>query len=349
MAGHFSSGAINKETLTYEHPQIACKKNKYKCPSCDNDVIFRKGEIKQPHFSHKKSDNPCKYYDRSNESPEHIEAKMLMKKMLDKKTNFEFVRHCIKCKLNRRIKNNSSSYYCDNTEAILEHQFLYNNKRCKADVALVEPNNNIKCIFEICYKNKTEEDNRPDPWFEIDAESFILLVDSHAKMDIDDGFPNVLQIPCIRKYTCDYCVNKEISIREKERERLQSLALKELTRLQELEIRLHDDANMKNELCRMRNEDQRMIEIQLKLKLKREEERLEEETRLKKIQLESEKERRRYLKKLDEEEKICSMCKINYCKCDSPNFVINKHNVTICATCIKKKCKCVRITNFFRT
>jgi competence CoiA-like predicted nuclease len=55
MSYHFSMGAINKLTNNYEHPKIANKKYKYICPSCEKDVIFKKGKIKQPHFAHYKS------------------------------------------------------------------------------------------------------------------------------------------------------------------------------------------------------------------------------------------------------------------------------------------------------
>ena len=79
MSNHLSMGAINKTTNQHEHPKIANKINKYKCPSCEKDVIFRNGKIKQPHFAHYKSDNPCYYYDKPNESQIHKDAKLLMK------------------------------------------------------------------------------------------------------------------------------------------------------------------------------------------------------------------------------------------------------------------------------
>ena len=41
MSNHFSMGAINKITNKYEYPRIANKINKYKCPSCEKDVIFK--------------------------------------------------------------------------------------------------------------------------------------------------------------------------------------------------------------------------------------------------------------------------------------------------------------------
>ena len=44
MSYHFSMGAINKLTNNYEYPKIATRgKDKYKCPCCEKDVIFKKG------------------------------------------------------------------------------------------------------------------------------------------------------------------------------------------------------------------------------------------------------------------------------------------------------------------
>jgi competence CoiA-like predicted nuclease len=47
MSNHFSMGAINKTTNKYEYPKIANKINKYKCPFCEKDVIFRNGKKAQ--------------------------------------------------------------------------------------------------------------------------------------------------------------------------------------------------------------------------------------------------------------------------------------------------------------
>ena len=74
MSNHFSMGAINKTTNNYEYPKIANKINKYKCPFCEKDVIFRNGKIKQPHFAHYKSDNPCSYYEKPNETQIHKDS-----------------------------------------------------------------------------------------------------------------------------------------------------------------------------------------------------------------------------------------------------------------------------------
>ena len=81
MSNHFSMGAINKTTNKYEYPKIANKINKYKCPFCEKNVIFRNGKIKQPHFAHYKSDNPCSYYEKqmseSDNEDQDTELKMI--------------------------------------------------------------------------------------------------------------------------------------------------------------------------------------------------------------------------------------------------------------------------------
>jgi len=337
-------GAINKETLKYEYPKIASKENKYKCPSCDKDVIFRKGKIKQSHYAHKKSDNPCYYYDRPSESQIHKDAKMLMKMLLDNKTNMAFYRKCYNyCEDPDYIFEITPDTYNDSTTAIIEYKFQYNNSNRSADVALVE-NNNIKYIFEICYKNKTKEENRPEPWVEIDAETFINKINSNE----NNG---EIEIECKREYKCGVCEENENYERKQHYNMLERMRTKE-----------KEQTNEKLELFNMGKEDERTIQVQQKISLERERERLERENLKKQLELEREQwrnkiekeynEKRRKeaenLKKILEQNNTCSICKINYCKCETPNYIIDKHNRTICATCNKRKCKCVRITNFFK-
>ena len=97
MSTHFSMGAINKITNKYEYARIANKENKYKCPSCERNVIFKKGKIIRPYFAHYKSVNPCSYYDRPNETQIHKDAKMLLKTLLDDKIKIIFYKECHNC------------------------------------------------------------------------------------------------------------------------------------------------------------------------------------------------------------------------------------------------------------
>jgi flagellar biosynthesis GTPase FlhF len=363
MSHHFSMGAVNKQTLQYEYPKIASKENKYKCPSCDQDVILRKGKIKKSHYAHKKSENPCYYYDRPSESQIHKDAKMLMKMLLDKKTSMTFCRKCCYC------DKEEPEYICDishneNTKAVIEYRFHYNHSNRSADVALVDEDGNIIYIFEICYKNKTKEENRPEPWFEIDAESFIKYINENEE--------NETEIVCKREYKCACCVFTEGVHRKA------MLSQQDQTRVKEEEI-----SNEKEEIYNMKKEDERTIRSEKQDKRVEEYNKTRRESNRKSREIEEEhknaqrrkmeeeykerqrvseeeykerqrvseeecKEKRRILQKLSEQNNICSICNINFCKCDTPHFITDKNKRTACTHCKKRKCKCVRITNFFK-
>ena len=356
MSNHFSMGAINKNNNKYEYPRIADKNNKYKCPNCDKNVIFRKGKIKQPHFAHYKSDNPCSYYEKPNETQIHKDAKLLMKTLLDNKNKILFYRECYECLLEEntifeyKITDND---YNENTIASMEYRFNYNNSNRSADVALVE-NKDIKYIFEICYKNKTKEENRPEPWFEINSEKLINNINSVKNINTN----NEIRIECIREYKCEYC--KEFIEYERTRH---------INFLEKLQIKKKEQLSEKNELLNMSKEDERTIQIQKKIEREKEKQRIEKENLIKKFEEEREIERDKIEQKREierikqkeimerekenmtrilEKDKRCDICNINYCKCDKPNFVKNEYNKTICNSCEKHKCMCMRITDFFK-
>ena len=334
MSKHFSMGAINKTTNNYEYPKIANKSNKYKCPFCEKDVIFRNGKIKQPHFAHYKSINACSYYEKPNETQIHKDAKLLMKTLLNNKREICFHRKCCKCRfeeptiLDYKILKND---YNDNVSAVIEYRFNYNNSNRSADVALLQ-NKELKFIFEICHTNGTKEENRPEPWFEINATNLINKINS------DENINEEIQIECIRYYKCDFC--KDIEDYEIKRQ-----------------IKENEQNSEKNELLDMSKEDMRRIQILRRLHIQQKIEVEREKQRVEKLEREKEK-RYREKEKRDEKEKEymikhwekddkCSVCKINYCKCDKPNFVKNEYNKTTCNSCKKYKCMCNRITNFF--
>lgn len=183
-------GAINKKTGKYEYISQASKNNNYTCPECNNDVIFRKGNINVPHFSHKAC-GLCYYYDKPNESEIHKRGKILMKKLLKTKNCF-ILKQCNKC---NKVDHIVIDKYNKNSKVKLEYSFEFNSSQKRADVCYLE-NNKIKYIFEIFYKHKTEETSRPDPWFEIDATE--LLSNYYLENDIE--------IKCCRdNYLCNKC------------------------------------------------------------------------------------------------------------------------------------------------
>lgn len=209
-------GAVNKATNAYEFPYIANKKSKYKCFDCDQDVFLRKGKILRPHFAHYKSDNKCNIFNKPSESQIHKSAKYIMKRLIEN-NDLTIEKKCNNCdnKLVTKIPKYDKSYKC-----IIEYGFkLYGNQKY-ADVALItyDCDNELVIkygfinkkypfskkigktyIFEVCYKHKTEEENRPEPWFEIDATNLVNI----------DLNMNDITLFCQRNYTCKQCIKNK--------------------------------------------------------------------------------------------------------------------------------------------
>ena len=184
-------GAINKITGEYVYPKIANKNDKYACQDCGKDVIFVNGKIKIKHFRHHTNTNSCDYYEKPNESQIHKDAKLLMKKILEDKNKIIFKRKCCECNdiecMNIDIMSKTSLIE-------LEYKFIYNGKKI-ADVAYIS-NGKIMYIFEICNTHKTNEKDRPEPWFEIDASTFINYINSTDK---------TYEMLCVRHKRCMKC------------------------------------------------------------------------------------------------------------------------------------------------
>ena len=197
MTHVLSLGAINKLTGERVYPKNANKKDEYYCPECNKDLILCQGKIIAHHYRHKiDSINPCHYYSNPTETQIHIEAKILLKKLLERKILISFIRNCCSCKKNDIFEIPEIG---ETSMIELEYRFEYNGVKI-ADVAYIE-NNNIVYIFEICNTHKTYSENRPEPWFEINAETLIKLANENSL--------TTLQIPCVRCEKCDACIKKE--------------------------------------------------------------------------------------------------------------------------------------------
>jgi hypothetical protein len=190
-------GALNKLTGEYVYPKIANKKDNYICPECNKDLILVQGKIRNYHFRHKADNiNPCHHYSNPCESQIHKNAKMLMKTLLERKIPISFIRNCCCCKKNEEFEIPEIS---ETSNIYLEYRFEYNGIKI-ADVAYMD-DDEILCIFEICNTHKTCSENRPEPWFEINAETFIKLA--------NDNTLTSLEIPCVRCDKCEECLTKE--------------------------------------------------------------------------------------------------------------------------------------------
>ena len=341
MSHHFSVGAINKLINEYEYPRIAEKGKKYMCPECKKDVNFCKGQIKQPYFAHKKSESSCYYYDKPSESQIHKDAKCLMKLLLTNKTQMEFYNICSECKDKvygccELFKN----HYENNMEVIIEYKFEYNNSKKSADVALIKENN-IVYIFEICYKNKTRESDRPEPWVEIKAEDLIRDINNGSLLD-DNG---ILHIECIRDSICNECEEDRVKeiIRKKEWLKRLEQERKEkeiLDKEKEIEKKKQEAIRINREILNKIIERQLLKEQELERK-KQHEKFLERQNIIK---LESDK----FYQEMLRQDYKCLICNINYCKCANSKIIKNTYGISQCLMCNKRKCKCVKITDYFK-
>jgi len=190
------SGAINKHTLEYVLPIKGTKSHKYKCPDCNKDLILCKGKIRKPYFRHNVDKNhPCTYYTNPSETQIHKDAKLRLKEIIKTK-NVTVNRYCCNCK---NTKQYNVPEICEKSEICIEHKFVYNESNKSADVALLKDGKIIQ-IYEICKTHKTKEKNRPDPWYEFDAESIV---------EVSNKEDNHLEITCIRDIHCDKCINMD--------------------------------------------------------------------------------------------------------------------------------------------
>jgi len=335
-------GTINIVTNLYEYPIIANKKNKYKCPGCEKNVIFRNGKIKKPHFAHNKSNTPCCYYDKPSESQIHKDAKLLMKTLLNNKNIINFYKTCITCnKRDYHLHITLDKY--TNAYAIEEYRFHYNNSNRSADVALVENNNNIKIIFEIFNSSKTKDENRPEPWVEINAGN--LIKDIHSSEIIKEN--GNIDIECIRCHTCQICIEKKIQqqrmyIEEMERKRQKQIEEIERKRQKQIEDEIKEKKLIKEQYI-LEQERNRQHEKNAKEWMKQQ------------YMLEQERKRRiKHDMQIDElftdlgydtsnNEKCSIKCKCDFCICSCmyPNYKLsNVNNSMYCSRCNNWKCRC---------
>lgn len=193
-------GALNKQTGTYCCPKLASKKEDYICPECSKALIVRQGEKRTHHFAHLKDSQPCNYYTNPTESQTHKDAKLAMQFAIEKGIPITITRKC-SCKdcssLVYEWKMPNLSKSCT---VRLEHRFEYNGLNKIADLAVLYKQS-IYTIFEIYNTHATCTEDRPEPWFELDASSILKSIN-----DLDDL---QLNIQCIRKEKCEDCLKKQ--------------------------------------------------------------------------------------------------------------------------------------------
>jgi hypothetical protein len=204
-------GAINAETGLYVHPKLANKGDKHNCPECKQSLILRQGKILRPHFAHKKNDNPCNMYNHPGVSQTHKDAQYLLKDFLERKCKITMERYCCNEDCKHKAEEFEIPEISSTSQIVIEYPFEYNGMKKIADVAYLD-NDELVCIFEIYNTHGTDEEARPEPWFEIRATT---LIDQVNKLDN----MGEIKILCIRSIGCDNCIEDDrVAIEKKMKE-----------------------------------------------------------------------------------------------------------------------------------
>ncbi len=207
-------GAINKFSGEYVLPKDAIRSKKYKCPDCEQDVFVKQGDIKIHHFAHcveinDKSKTKCKFYSHPRESESHLNAKVQLQAIINKKVPLKIYFKCVECEKKKYVNFNLNNF--SNPWVELEYNF---GQDYKADVALLD-DYGLQIIFEIYHTSYTKQETRPEPWYEIKASE---LSDEYSKYNFNNlelepeplgcnssGIDIPFVIHCIRKRKCNSC------------------------------------------------------------------------------------------------------------------------------------------------
>jgi hypothetical protein len=197
-------GAIDIETGKYVLPPEASKDTGYTCPDCHAKVILRKGAVRVAHFAHHVTSNPCTYYTHPSESQIHKDAKLLMVKLLTEKRKIRFWWECSNvmmypCGMDY-FEDDTSFDYKDGDEIVTEYRSP--DEKWIADVAIVN-SGVVRLIVEIRHTHTTTTP-RPEPWYELDATGFLMLMNdrftpgSQWYSDTVNDSDYVFVIDCVR-------------------------------------------------------------------------------------------------------------------------------------------------------
>jgi hypothetical protein len=168
---HFLLGAINKDTNIYEYSLIAIKESKYICPDCNQNVYFKKENIKRTHFCHKIG-ILCNYYDKPTESQLHKEGKNLLGRLLNYRQLIKITKSCINCD----YEYNIDIKYTNTTKIKKEYYFKHTEKKFFGDIVLLY-DDKIRYI---------SENNRFCEWFELNSRDLIQNVNDNINYPIQN-------------------------------------------------------------------------------------------------------------------------------------------------------------------
>ena len=249
MLSHIRLGAYRKDTNEYITPNLANKKDEYICIECNNDLILCRGKIVKPYFRHKiDKNNSCKRHNNNpGESQIHKDGKEIIKSLLISKKKFIISRKCCSCGQEDQF---DIPEFTKSSRIELEYSFEHNEKRKSGDVVYLDYEE-IVLIVEILNTHKTNSEDRPEPWFELDAKELIKKVN-------DKNLPSSLEFQCKREEKCKKCIKKDLKKIKKKAEEAerQKKELERREREKEIKFKPHekaiiDDLELYQKTCRL--------------------------------------------------------------------------------------------------
>jgi hypothetical protein len=198
-------GALDTATGHTLFPPAAEKRGVYACPCCQHAVILCRGEIRISYFRHKSSEDAktCRYFSYPSESAIHKNAKEQMRQflgdVLHKQTPLTIFRECQDCNVQEDVQVITVT-----GDIHLEKVIRFRGSTKKCDVACMI-GDQLRYIFEIYNTHRIAEGERPEPWFELQADHILKEAGEHAK----SGDP--LRLQCNRTYYCRDCWRKKIA------------------------------------------------------------------------------------------------------------------------------------------
>ena len=198
-------GATDTRTGYLLFPNVAEKRGEYACPECRHRVLLCRGEKVMAYFRHEISNEAkaeCKHYSHPSESTIHRNAKeqlsQVLADVLRKGTPLTIYRECDKC---NKMEDVQEITMAPTTTIHQEYVFTFRGDKKRGDVVCMD-GLNMRYVFEIWNSNRTQEGDRPEPWFDLYADRILMKVAEHALTK------EPLRLPCNRKHLCKACDNE---------------------------------------------------------------------------------------------------------------------------------------------
>lgn len=160
------------------HPSNAMKNTMYKCIGCGAEVYVRSGDVNAPHFAHFPN-SVCNI----GEGEIHKYAKLRIRDHINSNNYLEYTSKCVKC------SNVFTNTTFPNGKAVDEWRMTtFDDRTIIPDVAVLD---NDQVVFIVEIYNTHHQDNRPEPWIELNV------------WDVING-----TIHNIRDSLCDQCIKQ---------------------------------------------------------------------------------------------------------------------------------------------